>query len=70
MPVKATDRNRGDQLLDFSNPLGTSSEGGQTQYVLTSADGQEVIIDAQALEGGGLVQGATVQVRFIAYNSL
>lgn len=41
---------------------GTSSEGGQTQYVLTSADGQEVIIDAQALEGGGLVQGATVQV--------
>merc|ERR1711962_1601675 len=38
------------------------SSTSQTQYVLTSSDGQEVIIDAQALEGGGLVQGATVQV--------
>jgi len=38
------------------------SSASQTQYVLTSSDGQEVIIDAQALEGGGLVQGATVQV--------
>ena len=39
----------------------------QPQYVLTSADGQEMIIDAQALEASGaisgqLVQGATVQV--------
>jgi len=47
-----------------STVVGGSGESStsQTQYVLTSSDGQEVIIDAQALEGGGLVQGATVQV--------
>jgi len=61
--VAETDRAGSSKDVGVAGPSGTEgTSGGQTQYVLTSADGQEVIIDAQALEGGNLVQGATVQV--------